>query len=218
MKLLCHCLILGGTALLPASAFADDLLPRRSAFARYQPMLDHSPFAVATAVVPTEAPDFARDLYVANAARWLDGGMVTIASSTDRNFKKYLTVKEPVDGYAVTDIEWSDRLGATKVTITKDGKYATLTFNQALLSQPVANSAVAMPPFTASVQNQGPVFGTAPNFIKPAPIPSLPAQQVPPALQNRAHTRGLIQRNPATIATPMPLPTPVPPPDSDDNG
>ena len=102
-------------------------------------MVDHSPFAVATAVAsPAAAPNFAKDLYVANAARSPAGDMATIASSSDRNFKKYLTAREPVDGYNLVSVEWSDRVGATKVTISKDGKFATLTFNEVLLSQRTA--------------------------------------------------------------------------------
>ena len=85
--------------------------------------------------MPAATPDFAKDLYVANAARSPEGDMVTIASTSDQNFKKYLNTKEPVDGYSIASIEWSDRVGATKVTINKHGKFATLTFNQALLSQ-----------------------------------------------------------------------------------
>ncbi len=59
--------------------------------------------------------------------------MVTIASSTDKTFKKYLTTAAPVDGYSITNIEWSEKIGATKVTIAKDGQTATLGFNEALL-------------------------------------------------------------------------------------
>ena len=114
----------------------DDILPSRLNFDRYSAMVDHSPFAIATAVaLPAATPDFAKDLYVANVGRAPDGDMVTIASSTDGNFKKYLTTREPVDGYRIVSVEWSDRVGATKVTISKDGKFATLTFNEALLSQ-----------------------------------------------------------------------------------
>src|SRR6267143_6555731 len=114
----------------------DDVLPPRFNFDRYSAMVDHSPFAIATAVaLPAATPDFAKDFYVANAARSPERDMVTIASSSDQNFKKYLTTREPVDGYSIASIEWSDRVGATKVTISSDGKFATLTFNQALLSQ-----------------------------------------------------------------------------------
>src|SRR5947208_12000785 len=104
-------------------------------------MVNHSPFAIATAIaLPSSTPDFAKDLYVANAARSPEGDMVTIASSSDQNFKKYLSTKEPVDGYSIASIEWSERVGATKVTISKDRKFSTLTFNQALLSQPAPNA------------------------------------------------------------------------------
>src|SRR5260370_7410377 len=100
-------------------------------------MVDHSPFAIATAVaLPSATPDFAKDLYVANAARSPEGDMVTIASSSDQNFKKYLSTKQPVDGYGIASIEWSERVGATTVTITKDGKFATITFTKPFPSQP----------------------------------------------------------------------------------
>src|SRR6266513_5571610 len=118
---------------------AEDAIPPRFNFDRYSAMLDRSPFAVATAVaLPSATPDFAKDLYVANAARSPEGDMVTIASSSDANFKKYLNTQEPMDGYSIASIEWSEKVGETKVTISKDGKFATLTFNQALLSQSAA--------------------------------------------------------------------------------
>src|ERR687887_2899328 len=99
-------------------------------------MVENSPFAIATAVAaPAATPDFAKDLYVANAAHSPDGDLVTIASTSDHNFKKYLNTKASVDGYSIANIEWSDKVGGTKVTISKDGNFATLTFNQALLSQ-----------------------------------------------------------------------------------
>ena len=97
---------------------ADDV-PKPFTFARYQAMMDRSPFAVATAVAaPAATPNFAKDLYVANAAHSKDGDYVTIASSADKNFKKYLSTDAPEDGYSITNIEWSDKVGATKVTIS----------------------------------------------------------------------------------------------------
>src|SRR5256714_9129807 len=122
------------------SVQAADDLPKRLNFDRYKGMLDHSPFAVASAVIaPASTPNFAKDLYVANAAKSLDGDMVTIASTSDKEFKKYLTTKNPVDGYAIANIEWSDKVGETKVTISKDGQFATLTFNQAVLTSSLPN-------------------------------------------------------------------------------
>src|SRR5882757_681229 len=132
--------LLSGFATVGAlSSSADDVLPPRFNFDRYTRMLDQSPFAIATAAaLPEATPNFAKDLYVANAARSPEGDLVTIRSSSDQNFKKYLTTREPVDGYSIASIEWSDRVGATKVTISNEGKFATLTFNQALLSQRAA--------------------------------------------------------------------------------
>src|SRR5205807_3616604 len=123
---------------------AEEVLPPQFNFDRYSKMVEHSPFAIATAVAPPAAtPDFAKDLYIANAARSPEGDLVTLASTSDHNFKKYLTTREPVDGYSIANIEWSDKVGATKVTISKDGNFTTLTFNQALLSQSGPNPGLA---------------------------------------------------------------------------
>lgn len=177
---------------------AEDL-PKPFVLARYQPMMDRSPFAVATAVAaPAETPNFAKDLYVANAAHMKEGDLVTIASGTDRNFKKYLSTTAPVDGYGISGIEWSEKVGATKVTITKDGQSATLIFNEALLRQPVAGGGqnpVPAPPQksqdgSVAAQPAAALPGTQPNATKQMPVPSLPSP--PPA-----RVRGVIPRNPA---------------------
>src|SRR6184192_3119050 len=42
---------------------ADDVLPPRFNFDRYSAMVNHSPFAIATAIaLPSATPDFAKDL------------------------------------------------------------------------------------------------------------------------------------------------------------
>jgi len=182
---------------------AEEVLPPQFNFDRYSKMVDQSPFAIATAVAaPAATPDFAKDLYIANAARSSDGDMVTLASTSDHNFKKYLTTKEPVDGYSLASIEWSEKVGETKVTIGKDGNFATITFNQALLSQSTStasNAALAMkalPPPMPSVPV--PNAGGVPNPVQ-SRIPSgAPAelQQLLPKDGGRPHSRGVIQRNP----------------------
>ena len=181
---------------------ADEVLPPAYNFDRYSKMVEKSPFAVATAVAaPAATPDFAKDLYIANAARSQDGDMVTLASTTDHNFKKYLTTREAVDGYSIANIEWSDKVGGTKVTISKDGNFATLTFNQALLSQAAASAGVTARTFTAPVApGLNPAAGR-PNVHAPKLPPNAPPelQQLIPSrdsIQPRA--RGLIQRSPRT--------------------
>jgi hypothetical protein len=199
-------LVLSFAALGGLSSSADDVLPQRFNFDRYTRMLDQSPFAVATAsALPEATPDFARDFYIANAARSPEGDMVTLMSSSDQNFKKYLTTREPVDGYSIAQIEWSQDVGKTKVTISKDGQFATLTFNQSLLSK------------AASAGRQ-----VADQMLLRAPfIPSPGASQA-----SRARARRVIERNPKTASAPTsnaaaesrlepaPVPAvPVPPPD-----
>ena len=187
--------LLSGFVILSASsARADDVLPPRFNFDRYTRMLDHSPFAVATAVaLPEAAPDFAKDLYVANAARSPEGDMATIMSSSDQNFKKYLNTKEAVDGYGIASIEWSEKVGETKVTISKDGKFATLPFNQALLSQ--------VPPAGSQEAAQ-----------MPSGVAKISASSAGQA--SRVSARRVIQRKtkpaPPPTAEFTPLPTPVP--------
>ena len=90
--------LLSGFAVLGAlSGRADEVLPPRFNFDRYTRMTDHSPFAIATAVaLPEATPDFAKDLYVANAARSPEADMVTIMSSADQNFKNILRRATPL--------------------------------------------------------------------------------------------------------------------------
>jgi hypothetical protein len=211
-------LVLALLAAVPFGMLLADDVPKPFTFARYQAMLDRSPFAVATAVAaPAATPNFAKDLYVANAARSKDGAFVTIASSADKNFKKYVSTDAPDDGYAITNVEWSDKVGATKVTISKDGQTATLAFNEALLKQSIAGQAPQpqqqqqipqpnvqaqpiVPPPTGVVPQQ-------PNIQqqRPAPIPQLPTP--PPRV------RGVIPKNPAVAPTPYQAPTVAPTPE-----
>src|SRR5437762_11844596 len=99
--------------IIPVTALADDPLPKRPDFNRYQAMLNRSPFAIATIAVPTATPDFAKDLYIANAAHFADGDLVTIASATDKNFKEYLSTKGPEHGFAISEDRKSTRLNSS---------------------------------------------------------------------------------------------------------
>jgi hypothetical protein len=181
------CIAAAGVFILLNTIFADDDLPKALSFARYEPILNHSPFAVATAAAPAATADFARDLFIANAAHSPDGDWVALASTTDSNFRKYLTNKQGMDGYTLSNIEWSERVGETKVTVSKDGQFATLAFNQALLSQPLPRGVAGTSASVANVPNM-PASDQPMNRIRPAPIPMLPTP--PPRV------RGVIPRNP----------------------
>jgi len=170
---------------------AEDAIPKRVDFARYEGMLKRSPFAIATAPAPVaQAPSWAKDLYVANAAHAPEVDLVTLMSVSDRNLKEYLTTAQPNDhGYGIANIEWSETPGATKVTISKDGQFATIGFNEALASQPTLD----LPP---SPINRAPGIRPNPQFPQNPQMPPLP---VP-------HTRGVIQRNPNLPASPQGIP------------
>ena len=166
-------------------------VPKSFSLARSQPMMDRSPFAVATAVTaPSGPPNFAKDLYVANAAKAKEGDLVTIASSTDKNFKKYLTTNASVDGYSISRIEWSDKVGATKVTIAKDDQLATLSFNEALLHQPGAPGQNPVPPSAIQPPQAQDRNGAGPSTLSTngAVQPSLPT--VPGVQQNVSKPKG----------------------------
>jgi len=184
--------------LLSADCLSADDLPKRFNFDRYSGMLNKSPFAVATAViVPAATPSFARDLFVANAARIPGEDLVTIMSSSDKAQKEFLSTKGPNEhGYAIANIEWSDKPGATKVTIGKDGQFATLTFNQALMASAPPPGAVPPPP---------PVGGVfPPNVPTPVPNYAVPKPNVPGYQMPTPHVRGVIQRNPNIAPRPRP--------------
>lgn len=184
---------------LTMRVWATDDVPKTEPFSHYAPMIKRSPFAVASAAGPVGAtPDFAKNLYVANAAHATDGDYVTIASTVDKNLKEYLTTREAVDGYSISNIQWSDRVGETKVTISKDGQFATLTFNEALLSQTIATQQVpaAQVPPLPPVPGRGQVTPHNPNIPvqRPMPVPQIPT----PA----PHTRTTIRRQPQTQTQP----------------
>ena len=198
-----YCLTLATILTIAGATYsqAEDARPPQYNFDRYSKMVDQSPFAVASAVAaPAATPDFAKDLYIANAAKSQDGDLVTIASTSDHNFKKYLTTREPVDGYSIANIEWSDKVGGTKVTISKDGNFATLTFNQALLSQTSPGGGVGARPFPAPAAPVPNPFGM-PNTHAPKLPPNVPPelQQLIPSRDSvQPRTRGMIQRSPRT--------------------
>ena len=155
------------------NAGADDIIPKRTDFSRYSAMVEHSPFAVASAPVQVDTkPSWSKDLFIANAAHTPEIDLVTVMSLSDKNLKEYLSTQGPNDhGYAIASIEWSDNPGETKVTINKDGQFATIGFNEALIAQPVP-----------AVPGVVPVFPGA----KPVTAPTLPTP----------HVRGVIPRRP----------------------
>ena len=102
-----------------------------------------------------------------------------------------------MDGYSISSIEWSDKVGQTKVTISKDGNFATLTFNQALLSQASPGGR----PMPAAPAMPVPNPAGVPNTHAPKLPPNVPPelqQLIPSRDSMQPRTRGMIQRSPRT--------------------
>jgi len=195
-------LVAGGSLLcLTTPGWAKDDLPTTETFAHYQPMLDRSPFAVATAGALLPAtPDFAKDLYVANAAHSTAGDFVTLASTTDKNLKEYLNTKETIHGFSISNIQWSDQVGETKVTIAKDGQFATLTFNEALLSQAIQNpvAQIPQPQQHQGFSNRGAAGNPQVPIQRPMPVPQIPTPppHVRPVIRRKAAPQPPVRRPP----------------------
>ncbi len=197
--------------LAPAQA---DVLPKAEKFSRYEPMLKHSPFAVASAVAPVvDAPAFTKDLYLANAALSSpdNTGYLTVASTSDRNLKEYLSTKEPNEhGYAVVSIQWSDRVGETKATISKDGQSGSIGFNEAVLSEVMPNTPVApLQAFQPPERAGRPPTNLPMPLPRPMAIPTIPTP--PPHIRNVIRRGGALQK---AREVPRPEKTPL----SDDDG
>lgn len=205
MKTRLSSFVLAMLPLLLMTLRAADDLPQRPNFDRYSRMLDHSPFAVATAVAaPAATPAIFKDLYIANAAHTDQADFVTVISASDKNMREYLSTEKPNEhGFAISNIQWSDKPGETKVTVTKEGQFSTLGFNQSLISSP--NTGVVVPPAPMV-----PPATTIPTPYQPNNIPKPP--QYPAVATPTPHLRPIIQRNPA-VAKPMPNMTPVVPED-----
>jgi hypothetical protein len=170
-------------AIAAGNSLALDDIPKRPPFDRFTALMNKSPFAVATAAVDVEKPNFAKDLYLANAAKLSDADMITVQSAVDRNMKEYLTTKGPNEhGFSIVSIDWSEKPAETKATISKDGVAATIGFNQALMAQ----APQPMQPPNPSAPGQP----TIPSYIPPRP--NMPAGVPTPV----PRVRGPIRRVP----------------------
>ena len=114
-----HLLLTAASAALIGGAHgsvAADGLPKPLEFARYEALTSRSPFAVATVddAAPLPASNSAKDWYIANVVRTPEGDLVTLAASTDTNFKHNLSTKEPVNGISILKIEWRTKPKANK--------------------------------------------------------------------------------------------------------
>jgi hypothetical protein len=162
---------------------AQDILPAALPSARYDKMIEASPFALAT---KTEAPvdkgpgPFVH-LTVATIAQLKDPDgktrdIVTFKSRADSSTFTLEGNEPNKEGFQIAGIEWSDRVGETKVTLKKGTEFGTVEFDKANVTGPAQQA-----------NPQARPGGAAPN-VNPAqrnnlrvPVPAVPRPAVVPA-------------------------------------
>ncbi|MCX6968424.1 MAG: hypothetical protein NTZ46_11735 [Verrucomicrobia bacterium] len=132
-------------------------LPAALSLERYRPMMERSPFAVASEAAPAQpvaAAGFAKDLVLTGAVRLGGSEFVTI-SSRDQTQRFGLKTGETYNGISVVSVAWSDAVGKTKATLKSGSEFGVIGFDEALMRNnaaptpeltPFANNAQPMPP------------------------------------------------------------------------
>jgi len=193
MKLVSHA-ALGILLLLHTQGIAavSTALPIPLLLERYQAMLEHSPFAVASQApaAPVAAAGFAKDLVLTGAARLGDGDFVTI---TTRDQTQRFSIKsgETYNGISVVSVAWSDAVGKTKVTLQCGSEFGVIGFDEALLHSAAPAGAPETAPFPGTGQPMLPLGVMMPN---PNP-PRTPGTAADPTAM----------ANPGNLPTTMPL-------------
>jgi hypothetical protein len=115
-------------------------------------MIASSPFALATrAAGPApDAPNPFADLVVATLAQINDPvtgarDIVTIRSRADQSTFTLEGNEPNHDGFQIARIDWSDRVGETKVVIKKGAQIGTLEFDKSGIVAPPARQKAPLP-------------------------------------------------------------------------
>jgi len=175
----------------PAQQPSSPALPVAMPIERYQTMIEHPPFAVASQAAPpppvVDVAGFAKDLVLTGAVRLSNGEYITFASRGDPTQRFALkTGEETSTGIAVVSVTWSDAIGKTKVTLKRGNEFGVISFDEAVAratapgeGTPASNNIQpAMPPgVTTPNANANP--GNPPPAVpmRRRPIRAIPAPQ-----------------------------------------
>jgi hypothetical protein len=194
-------LFLAGALLAEPAFAAHTVLPEPLPASRYEKMIESSPFALATVTAaPAEkGPGPFTNLFIAAIAQLKDADgkvqdVVTIKSNVDHSTFTLVGNDAGKEGMQVASIEWSDRVGATKVTLKKGTEFGTVEFDQANLlgpSQPAPVPRALQPggipvpgvPGGNPQQRPGarlPGVVPRPTTVPPVPNAAVPARGVQP--------------------------------------
>lgn len=185
-------LFIPGALVLAAPVFAaQTIIPEPFPEERYAKMIESEPFKLATApVAPVEkGPGPFAQLFVAAIARFntpegKQEDVVTVKSRADQSTFTLSGTEPNKEGYQIAGIEWSEKVGASKVTIKKGTEFGTLEFDQANLQ--AAPQAAARPqpgvpqpggPNAAGIPRGGARLPVVPRPGSVAPVPAQPQPQ-----------------------------------------
>lgn len=152
---------------LASTAPASDEIPSARPLSRYQAMIGHSPFAIASESAPVNVPTaagFAKDLVLTGAVHLSSGNYITIASR-DQGQSFSLRSGTAYNGISLVSVAWSDAIGKTRATIQCGTEFATISFDEANLSQAATPEAGQNPQDTLSKKPALPP-GVKPPMIK----------------------------------------------------
>ena len=199
---------------LSATVAAAIHLPAAEPIARYQAIIDHSPFALATQSAPpppaADAAGFAKDLVLTGVVRLAAGEYVTI-SSRDQSQRFGLSRQDTYNGISIANVAWADGIGKTKVTLKRGSEYGVIGFDEALLrtgaaGMPLGGTPASGDPAAGGLSNNTPISlpaGMVPPNANTGSNPDVPAQ--PPGITTAEAGSGNVTPPPSTDQRPLPL-------------
>ena len=154
----------------------SDVIPSAYPISRYEKSLTHSPFALPTSSAPAAAPTqkqpgWSDDLYIAGVMTVGAQNVVTISQRGDAQRFLLASGEESLQGTSVINVQWSEQLGQTRVTVKKGTEFAVLLFDQSSLASARSAVPAARPPSPTPPPN---------NFIPPGAKAPQPQQPRPP--------------------------------------
>lgn len=142
-------LFLAGSLLISAQASGavESHTPQAYPASRYLKLSERAPFALATptTVVTEKPPSPFNNLHVIGLARIKDPvngdrDFVTIKSRDAQQLPFSLSgAEENKEGFSIVSVEWSDRVGKSKVVVKKGAEVGTLEFDEMTVQNPVVN-------------------------------------------------------------------------------
>lgn len=212
----------------PKAAAAASLIPKPLAAGRYQALAARSPFSPPSAPViapppaPTPPPPgWAEKWILASAAQIGTGYRVTLApklggaggNTSPAERLIIVTGEDNAERISLSQVQWSEQAGQTRVTLIKDGVPGVFTFEPGALAGSAAtapnNAGRSMNPLPGGGLPAPPSFPQGPSnrpVINPVPQPVPPGGQ----FQRPTLPPGIVQ--PATGRAPIRAAPPPPPP------